>query len=96
MFQTSHQEMEDEDEFFDTSSLRSYSSVGRKKFNDKGYLSLSRNTIYHSAVDLEMEMDNLNAPSKSQQNKVSKNNKTVTYSQWKYRVYYSEFLARTT
>ncbi|KAK4887282.1 hypothetical protein RN001_003553 [Aquatica leii] len=53
--------MDDEDEFFDTNSLASYvSSVSRKRANDNGYLSLSRNTIYHSAVDLEME--NLNPP----------------------------------
>lgn len=88
--------MEDEDEFFDTASLTSYASVGRKKINNKNYLSLSRNTIYHSAVDLDMEMEELSALPKKEQIKVSKNNMTVTYTQWKYRVYYSNFLARTT
>ncbi|KAF5304573.1 hypothetical protein FQA39_LY09624 [Lamprigera yunnana] len=78
--------MEDEDEFFDTNSLASYISVGRKKNGDRGYLSLSRNTIYHSAMDLEMESLN-STEVKQEKHKVSNENEAVTYSQWKNRAW---------
>uniref|UniRef100_A0A1Y1MA25 Anoctamin n=2 Tax=Photinus pyralis TaxID=7054 RepID=A0A1Y1MA25_PHOPY len=78
--------MEDEDEFFDTNSLASYISVGKRRQKDNGYLSLSRNTIYHSAVDLEMESLEPTV-TKDDQYKVSNNNKTVTYSEWKDRTW---------
>lgn len=54
--------MDDEDEFFDTSSLMSaYSTLPgyRRRSNVRDYISLSRNTVYHSAVDLSMEMNKL-------------------------------------
>lgn len=54
--------MDDDDEFFDTSSLTSsYLNTIKRKSNNKDYISLSRNTIYHSAVDLDMELDTLDA-----------------------------------
>lgn len=77
--------MEEDDEFYDTISLTSHSQVPiqkRRSYN-KDYISLSRNTIYHSAVDLEaMEMNDI-IP-KRKQFKVSKVPKT--YSQWRDRV----------
>lgn len=76
--------MDDDDEFYDTTSLTSSYSVGiKRKSNNKDYISLSRNTVYHSAIDLDMELDTLDAR-RSPLNKVDKY--PVTYSQWKDRV----------
>lgn len=81
--------MEEDDEFFDTNSLASFASSHRR-FHDCDYVSLSRNTVYHSAIDIEMER--LDDTTKAGGKKVS-NSKTVTYSQWKDRVYDSKLLA---
>lgn len=81
--------MDDDDDFFDTISVASVPS--KKKFNNKAYLSLSRNTIYHSAVDLEgMELTSLDRNGETNShNKVSsnKNRDVKTYAQWRNRVY---------
>ncbi|XP_072392472.1 anoctamin-2-like isoform X1 [Diabrotica undecimpunctata] len=69
--------MEDDDDFFDTVSVNS--AHGKRK-----YLSLSRNTVYHSLMDLDggndLEMASLD------QNKVPHKVRVVnTYEQWKNR-----------
>ncbi|KAJ8922611.1 hypothetical protein NQ315_007643 [Exocentrus adspersus] len=87
------QAMDDDDDFFDTISVTSVPA--KKKFNNKDYLSLSRNTIYHSFVDLDhnngMELTaldrNANNGEGNTHNKVSRNiNRDVkTYVQWRNR-----------
>lgn len=78
--------MDDDDEFYDTLSLNSqYSLAAKRRSHNKDYMSLSRNTIYHSAYDLDMELTNLN-PSGNRYLKVSKNPKAVTYKEWRERV----------
>lgn len=82
--------MDDDDEFYDTLSLASqYSSAAKRKFSNKDYMSLSRNTIYHSAYDLDMDMINLD-PTGNRHTKVSKYPKAVTYREWRDRVLFIE------
>ncbi|XP_074041423.1 anoctamin-2 isoform X3 [Leptinotarsa decemlineata] len=74
--------MEDDDDFFDTLSVNSESE--KRRFNNRDYFSLSRNTIYKSAMDLEdgndLELSYLD------QNKVSCKVRDVkTYEQWRNR-----------
>lgn len=80
--------MDEDDEFFDTLSLTSAASLNRKKFNNP--FSVSSNTLYHSIVDFDMEMDNLDSTegTSNHVNQVSANAnpKTITYSQWRDRV----------
>lgn len=85
--------MDEDDEFFDTRSLTSAASVNRKKFNNHNYFSISSNTLYHSVADFDMELDNLDSPAVGEGganhvNQVSANPKTITYSQWRDRVYH--------
>ncbi|XP_050308203.1 anoctamin-1-like isoform X2 [Anthonomus grandis grandis] len=47
----------DEDDFYDTLSLAS--SHSKRKLNNNDYLALSRNTLYHSIVDLEGSKENM-------------------------------------
>ncbi|XP_022914526.2 anoctamin-1-like [Onthophagus taurus] len=54
--------MDEDDEFYDTISLNSQAPIHRKRINNKEYISLSRNTIYHSAIELD-NMDNHDATS---------------------------------
>ncbi|RZC37101.1 anoctamin-1-like [Asbolus verrucosus] len=77
--------MDDDDEFFDTISVNS--SVSRRRFDNRDYLSLSRNTVYHSVVDLEtMELTPLDQSEEGHsQNKVSRNRDVKTYKQWRDR-----------
>lgn len=78
--------MDDDDEFFDTISVSS--GVSRKRFDNKDYLSLSRNTVYHSTIELEnMELTALSdSEEANSQNKVSRNRDVKTYKQWRDRV----------
>lgn len=82
--------MDDDDEFHDTLSLNSqYSLAAKRRSNNKDYMSLSRNTVYHSAYDLDnMEMTNLDPSSRNLILKVSEseNPKPVTYKEWRDRV----------
>ncbi|XP_044253910.1 anoctamin-1-like isoform X1 [Tribolium madens] len=77
--------MDDDDDFFDTISVGS--GVSKRRFDNKDYLSLSRNTVYQSAVDLEnMELTRLDHPEDgNSQNKVSRNRDVKTYKQWRDR-----------
>lgn len=52
---------DDDDDFYDTLSVNSQ-LVGRRRVNSRDYISLSRNTVYHSALDLEMELASLKQP----------------------------------
>lgn len=53
--------MDDEEDIFsDTISVNSYSSTKPRINNRKDYISLSRNTIYHSAEDIELAMADFN------------------------------------
>lgn len=89
-YRTIKQKMDDDDEFYDTLSLNSqYSLAAKKRSNNKDYMSLSRNTVYHSAYDLDAEMTNLE-PSRNRLRKVSKNPKAVTYREWRDRVLFIE------
>lgn len=82
--------MDDDDEFYDTLSLNSqYSLASKRRSNNKDYMSLSRNTIYHSAVDLDMELNNSDS-GRNHLSKVSKNPKAVTYKEWRDRVHFLE------
>ncbi|XP_063915509.1 anoctamin-1-like isoform X2 [Zophobas morio] len=65
--------MDDDDEFFDTISVSS--GVSRRRFDNRDYLSLSRNTVYHSAIDLDnMELTRLDCPEEgNSQNKQWRN-----------------------
>lgn len=58
--------MEDDDEFYDTCSLNSqYSFESKRRLNNRDYISLSRDTIYYSAWDLDhIEATNLESTSK--------------------------------
>lgn len=79
--------MDDDDEFFDTLSINS--SASRRRFDNKDYLSLSRNTVYHSAIDLEnMELTEIESDEghSNTHNKVSRNRNVKTYKQWRDRV----------
>lgn len=88
--------MDDDDEFYDTLSLASqYSSAAKRRYSNKDYMSLSRNTIYHSAYDIDMEMINLD-PSGNRHTKVSKNPKAVTYKEWRDRVLFIEKKSKKT
>ncbi|XP_057668249.1 anoctamin-2-like isoform X2 [Diorhabda carinulata] len=74
--------MEDDDDFFDTVSVNS--TTGKRRFNSKEYLGLSRNTVYRSIMDFddanELEMGDLD------QKKVPNKSRVVnTYEQWKNR-----------
>lgn len=70
----------EEHEFFDTVSL-SQVPLQKRRSSNKDYISLSRNTIYHSAVDLDaIEMKDIS----QEKVKVSKHPKT--YCQWRDRV----------
>lgn len=70
----------EEHEFFDTVSL-SQVPLQKRRSSNKDYISLSRNTIYHSAVDLDaIEMKDIS----QEKVKVSKHPKT--YFQWRDRV----------
>lgn len=85
--------MEEDDEFFDTLSLTSGASLARKKFhNHNNYFSVSSNSLYHSVADFDMEMDNLDGAGNNSMgnhvNQVSTNPKTITYLQWRDRVFY--------
>ncbi|CAH0560973.1 unnamed protein product [Brassicogethes aeneus] len=79
--------MEDDDDFYDTISVNSTT----KRLNNNRYLSLSHNTIYHSVVDIDDDMElqplDRNGPesSASRHDKVFKNKDVKTYSQWRYR-----------
>lgn len=81
--------MEDDDDFFDTISHNSQSLASKRKNRD--YVSLS--TLYHSTIeiDVNMEMDLLDVGDNA--NKVSK---TVTYAQWRDRVLFFLMIFRTT
>lgn len=83
--------MDDEDDIFaDTLSYSSLTS-SRPRASRGEYMSLSRNTIYHSAEDIELAMSDYNSsfevdsPNKRKNDKVT-GQKIVTYSQWKDRV----------
>jgi hypothetical protein len=78
--------MDDDDEFFDTVSVSS--GVSRRRFDNRDYLSLSRNTVYHSAIDLEnMELTRLDSAEEGNSHiKVSRNRDVKTYKQWRDRV----------
>lgn len=85
--------MDEDDDFFDTRSLTSAASVNRKKSNNHNYFSVSSNTLYHSVADFDMEMDNLDSSTVGEANhvnQVSANPMTITYSQWRDRVYQSD------
>lgn len=75
----------DDDEFYDTYSLMSYSSLPKRRSYCKDYISVSRNTVYHSALGLDMEMENIGEP-RNPHKKVAKY--PVSYSQWRDRVLY--------
>lgn len=80
--------MDDDDDFFDTISFAS----NRKRFsNNKDYISLSRNTIYHSAYDIDgmelMPVENNSGGGGDQQNKVARNRQILTYTEWRNRVF---------
>lgn len=85
--------MDDEEDIFsDTISVNSLSSVKPRIASRRDYMSLSRNTIYHSAEDLELAMADFNSPpdvgdgsSRRINDKVS-GSKIVTYTQWRDRV----------
>lgn len=79
--------MDDDDDFYDTISANSHSFVS-KRSNNKDYVSLSTNTLYQSTIDFGMELDNLDSTSVNHVNKVATNPKTVTYTQWRDRVYF--------
>lgn len=81
--------MDEDDEFFDTLSLTSGTSLGRKRFQNHNYFSVSSNTLYHSVADFDMELDHLDSCGTANHvNQVSANqNKTITYSQWRDRVF---------
>lgn len=81
--------MDEDDDFYDTASVNSH-SLTSKRSNNKDYVSLSTNTLYHSAIDVGMELDNLDSASTNVNhvNKVATNPKTVTYTQWRDRVYF--------
>lgn len=72
----------DEEDFFDTISVNS--SHSKRRLNNNDYLALSRNTLYHSAIDLDgdMEMTELGDGG----HKVSGNKNIRTYTQWRDRV----------
>lgn len=81
--------MDDDDHFYDTVSVNSHSWVS-KRSNNKDYVSLSTNTLYHSTMDVGMELENLesNSTNVNHVNKVATDPKTVTYTQWRDRVYF--------
>lgn len=81
--------MDEDDDFFDTLSLTSGASLSRKKFQNHNYFSVSSNSLYHSVADFDMEMDNLESSgttAANHVNQVSRDPKTITYSQWRDRV----------
>ncbi|KAL1509670.1 hypothetical protein ABEB36_004376 [Hypothenemus hampei] len=73
----------DEDDFFDIESINTPRL--KRKLNNNDYLALSRNTLYHSLVDLDdsiMEMREFPGNSNHQ---VSDNPHIRTYTQWRDR-----------
>uniref|UniRef100_A0A6P7FJS9 Anoctamin n=1 Tax=Diabrotica virgifera virgifera TaxID=50390 RepID=A0A6P7FJS9_DIAVI len=70
--------MEDDDDFFDTVSVNS--AHGKRR-----YLSLSRNTVYHSLMDLDGGGGNDLEMASLDQNKVGPKRVVNTYEQWKNR-----------
>lgn len=85
--------MDEDEDFFDTVSFASLSS--RKRFsNNKDYISLSRNTIYHSAFDIDamelMPVENSvgGGGGGDAQNKVARNREILTYTEWRNRVFF--------
>lgn len=84
--------MDDEEDIFsDTISVNSFASNKPRTNSHRDYMSLSRNTIYHSAEDLELTMADCNqiemdeSPMHRINDKVA-GAKIVTYSQWRNRV----------
>lgn len=88
--------MDDEDDIFaDTlshSSITSNNRPHRPRISSGDYMSLSRNTIYHSADDIQLAMADFNtsiemdSPIKKKNDKVGPGQEIVTYTQWKDRV----------
>ncbi|KAG5895568.1 hypothetical protein JTB14_002332 [Gonioctena quinquepunctata] len=48
---------DDDDDFFDTLSVGSGAGAEKRRYNNKDYISLSRHTIYKSAMDLDNDME---------------------------------------
>lgn len=74
----------DEDDYFDTISVNSPRS--KRRLNNNHYITLSRNTLYHSVPDLDaenMEMTDLHSEN---HHKVTNNKHIRTYTQWRNRV----------
>lgn len=89
----------DEDDYFDTISVNSSRAGSKRRLNNNDYLALSRNTLYHSLIDLEgnsMEMSELQqGGDRKVSDQTQSDNKNVrTYTQWRDRVSRVFFLFR--
>lgn len=84
--------MDDEDDYFDTISVNSnIVTNARKRPNNKQFITLSRQTVYHSIPNLEegMEMTLLDGGDANHSPKKvanCKDREVKTYEQWRNRV----------
>lgn len=85
--------MDNEDDYYDTISVNSnsISSNARKRPNNRNFITLSRQTVYHSIPNLEegMEMTLLDGGEANHSPKKvanCKNREVKTYEQWRNRV----------
>ena len=79
--------MDDDDEFYDTISVQSQFPGSKRRSRNLDYMSLSRNTVYHSACDLEaLEMNDVSEPRRPPPPPDRVPNDPKTYSQWRDRV----------